>query len=137
MSIQSLTLFAPLIFLIICHFNPSYDLSCQYSNICMKLKMLEMDYSQEDVLLNQMLHYFCWWLCWTGSPFFWNKQLIIIIIIISSSTRKTEGRNNPHLASSRGNDHICLNEVWWLSFGCLDGVWKLSELCLEGAWKVS
>ena len=56
--------------------------------------------------------------------------------------KKKEGRNNPHLASSRRNaptrlnfgDLSCghLEGVWKLSGGCLAGVCWLSEGCLKG-----
>ena len=55
--------------------------------------------------------------------------------------RKEEGMN-PHLASTRGNDPLCLKLVdclvyVWKVFGkCLEGVWWMSGECRKGVWKV-
>ena len=46
--------------------------------------------------------------------------------------RRKEGRNNPHLASSRKNDPTCLNfgdshvRVYWVFGNCLEDIRKLS-----------
>ena len=67
---------------------------------------------------------------------------------------KKEGRNNPHLASSRRNDPTCLNfsdslvgvlrgfvnyleGVWRVSVGCLNGVWNLFQGCQEDIYWMS
>ena len=66
----------------------------------------------------------------------------------------SHGRRNPHLASSRRIDPICLNfgdrlvGVWrvygyflegvcWVSGGCLEGALRMYEMCLNGVWRVS
>ena len=53
-----------------------------------------------------------------------------------------EGRN-PHLASNRRIDPICLNfrdclvGVWRVYGNCLEGVWRVSGGCLVGVLRVS
>ena len=44
----------------------------------------------------------------------------------------SQGRRNPHLASSKRNDPTCLKFR-----DCLVGVWRVLGNCLEGVWQVS
>ena len=54
--------------------------------------------------------------------------------------KEEEGRNKPHLDSSRGSDPTCLKSlvgVWKVVGDCLEGVWQVSGGCLKGVWMVS
>ena len=57
--------------------------------------------------------------------------------------QEEEGRNNPHLASSRKNDPTCLNfgdclvDVYLVSGGYLEIVWRMSGRCTVAVRRVS
>ena len=85
---------------------------------------------------------------WVGRP---QPQLVIFIYQVIFYflmrvkflyTKEEEGRN-PHLASSRRIDPLCLNfgdclvGVWRVYGNCLEGVWQVSGGCLVGVWRVS